>query len=150
MEMELEENPSMDVLLMTRTLTLPTVDQELFPWPTLDRTPMEVSVRGYPDRSCYQVLDSRNCRGLKFHLCLTRKISSHLFANSSLLVFVTYGVLIIPTVFICTAATPWLNGKHTVFGKVTDGMDIVRKVEAYGTEMGRPKATITITKSGAL
>ena len=52
--------------------------------------------------------------------------------------------------FICTAATPWLNGKHTVFGKVTNGMEVVRKVEAYGTEFGKPKATITITDSGAL
>ncbi|KAL3943502.1 MAG: hypothetical protein SGBAC_002427 [Bacillariaceae sp.] len=52
--------------------------------------------------------------------------------------------------FICTAATPWLNGKHTVFGKVTNGMEVVRKVEAYGTEFGKPRATITIEDSGAL
>jgi cyclophilin family peptidyl-prolyl cis-trans isomerase len=53
-------------------------------------------------------------------------------------------------VFICTADTPWLNGKHTVFGKVTDGMQVVRKIEAYGTELGKPKATITVANSGAL
>eukprot|EP00526_Cylindrotheca_closterium_P019446 CAMPEP_0113645318 /NCGR_PEP_ID=MMETSP0017_2-20120614/23880_1 /TAXON_ID=2856 /ORGANISM="Cylindrotheca closterium" /LENGTH=217 /DNA_ID=CAMNT_0000557033 /DNA_START=39 /DNA_END=692 /DNA_ORIENTATION=+ /assembly_acc=CAM_ASM_000147 len=52
--------------------------------------------------------------------------------------------------FICTAATPWLNGKHTVFGKVTNGMELVRKVEAYGTDFGKPRATVTITDSGAL
>ena len=58
--------------------------------------------------------------------------------------------LSIKIVFICTGATPWLNGKHTVFGKVTNGMDVVRKIEMKGTEMGKPRATITISKSGAL
>lgn len=38
--------------------------------------------------------------------------------------------------FIVTAdAAPWLDGKHTVFGKVTDGMDAVDSIE--GTETGR-------------
>lgn len=43
-------------------------------------------------------------------------------------------------VFICTGATPWLNGKHTVFGKVTNGLDLVKQMESYGTEMGKPRA----------
>ena len=30
--------------------------------------------------------------------------------------------------FITHVATPWLDGKHTVFGKVVDGMDVVDKV----------------------
>ena len=30
--------------------------------------------------------------------------------------------------FLCTVATPFLNGKHTVFGNVTKGMDVVKKV----------------------
>mmetsp|Transcript_7428 Transcript_7428/g.15322 ORF Transcript_7428/g.15322 Transcript_7428/m.15322 type:complete len:221 (+) Transcript_7428:177-839(+) len=51
--------------------------------------------------------------------------------------------------FICTAQTPWLNGKHVVFGKVTSGLDIVKKMEAYGTDTGRPKATVTIRDCGA-
>lgn len=31
--------------------------------------------------------------------------------------------------FITTAPTPWLNGKHTIFGEVTSGLDIVQKIE---------------------
>lgn len=52
--------------------------------------------------------------------------------------------------FICTADTPWLNGKHVVFGKVTSGLDIVRKIEYQGSELGKPKQEIKITDCGAL
>jgi len=52
--------------------------------------------------------------------------------------------------FICTGDTPWLNGKHTVFGKITNGADIVKKIELKGTDMGKPKAVITIKDCGAL
>lgn len=31
--------------------------------------------------------------------------------------------------FITTAATPWLNKKHTIFGEVTKGYDVVQKIE---------------------
>ena len=41
--------------------------------------------------------------------------------------------------FIVTAdACPWLDGKHTVFGRVTDGMDVVDTISALGTD-GRDK-----------
>lgn len=52
--------------------------------------------------------------------------------------------------FICTADTPWLNGKHTVFGKVTNGMDIVRTIESYGNDRGQPAQEIKITSCGSL
>jgi len=52
--------------------------------------------------------------------------------------------------FICTADTPWLNGKHCVFGKVTKGMEVVRMIESKGSEMGKPRAEIRITASGSL
>jgi peptidylprolyl isomerase len=35
--------------------------------------------------------------------------------------------------FITTAQTPWLNNRHTIFGEVTSGMDVVRKIEATKT-----------------
>jgi peptidyl-prolyl cis-trans isomerase B (cyclophilin B) len=37
---------------------------------------------------------------------------------------------------VTTDAAPWLDGKHTVFGTVTDGMDVVDKIEATETGPG--------------
>jgi len=52
--------------------------------------------------------------------------------------------------FICTGETPWLNGKHTVFGKVTKNLELVRKIESYGTELGKPRANVVISNCGAV
>jgi peptidyl-prolyl cis-trans isomerase B (cyclophilin B) len=41
---------------------------------------------------------------------------------------------------VTTDAAPWLDGKHTVFGRVTDGMDAVDAIEALETD-GRDKPT---------
>lgn len=35
--------------------------------------------------------------------------------------------------FITTVPTPWLNGRHTIFGEVVEGMDVVRKIEKSAT-----------------
>eukprot|EP00587_Corethron_hystrix_P012593 CAMPEP_0113297208 /NCGR_PEP_ID=MMETSP0010_2-20120614/169_1 /TAXON_ID=216773 ORGANISM="Corethron hystrix, Strain 308" /NCGR_SAMPLE_ID=MMETSP0010_2 /ASSEMBLY_ACC=CAM_ASM_000155 /LENGTH=174 /DNA_ID=CAMNT_0000150065 /DNA_START=367 /DNA_END=890 /DNA_ORIENTATION=- /assembly_acc=CAM_ASM_000155 len=40
--------------------------------------------------------------------------------------------------FICTGETPWLNGKHCVFGKVTNGINIVKEIQKAGTDFGTP------------
>jgi cyclophilin family peptidyl-prolyl cis-trans isomerase len=37
---------------------------------------------------------------------------------------------------VTTEAAPWLDGKHTVFGRVTDGMDVVDKIEGTDTDAG--------------
>ena len=36
--------------------------------------------------------------------------------------------------FITTAKTPWLNMRHTIFGEVTDGYEVVQKIEAVPTD----------------
>lgn len=52
--------------------------------------------------------------------------------------------------FITTVICPWLDGKHVVFGEVTEGLDIVKQIEALGSRTGATRGTITIDKSGAL
>lgn len=50
--------------------------------------------------------------------------------------------------FITTARTPWLDGKHVVFGKVIEGLDVVRKIEEMGSRSGQPKVKVTIVNCG--
>jgi peptidyl-prolyl cis-trans isomerase B (cyclophilin B) len=48
---------------------------------------------------------------------------------------------------VTTAAAPWLDGKHTVFGEITDGMDVVDKIEAAPTDgSDRPVEDQTIER----
>jgi len=51
--------------------------------------------------------------------------------------------------FITTARTDWLNGKHVVFGKVLNGMSIVRMIESQPTDgSDRPMSDVVIYASG--
>lgn len=53
--------------------------------------------------------------------------------------------------FITTATTSWLDGKHVVFGKVLEGMSVVREIENSNTDgRDRPSKPVTITDSGSL
>jgi cyclophilin family peptidyl-prolyl cis-trans isomerase len=52
--------------------------------------------------------------------------------------------------FITTVPCPWLDGKHTVFGQVIEGMDVVKKIEACGTQSGQPRETVTIVNCGEI
>jgi len=52
--------------------------------------------------------------------------------------------------FVTTAQTPFLNGKHVVFGSVVEGMDVVRKMERTGTSGGNPKQKVIIVDCGEL
>eukprot|EP01102_Stenamoeba_stenopodia_P005039 TRINITY_DN15542_c0_g1_i1.p1 TRINITY_DN15542_c0_g1~~TRINITY_DN15542_c0_g1_i1.p1 ORF type:complete len:172 (+),score=42.11 TRINITY_DN15542_c0_g1_i1:161-676(+) len=52
--------------------------------------------------------------------------------------------------FICTVKTPWLDGKHVVFGKVVEGMDVVKKMEAVGSQSGQTKSPVVIADCGQL
>nr|AAC64933.1 cyclophilin [Griffithsia japonica] len=50
--------------------------------------------------------------------------------------------------FICTETTSWLDGKHVVFGKVVEGMNVVRAVEAVGTRSGSTSQKVSVTDAG--
>ncbi|KAI8822873.1 cyclophilin-like domain-containing protein [Fimicolochytrium jonesii] len=53
--------------------------------------------------------------------------------------------------FITTARTEWLDGRHVVFGKVVDGMDVVKRIEAVETgRMDKPHLDIIISDCGEL
>jgi cyclophilin family peptidyl-prolyl cis-trans isomerase len=50
--------------------------------------------------------------------------------------------------FICTVPTPFLDGKHVVFGEVEEGMDVVKAIEAVGSQGGKTAARVVIAKCG--
>jgi len=52
--------------------------------------------------------------------------------------------------FLCTAKTPWLDGKHVVFGKVVEGMDVVEAVEKVGSQGGETSKKVVIAACGEL
>lgn len=52
--------------------------------------------------------------------------------------------------FITTVACPWLDGKHVVFGEVTEGMEVVTALEAMGSSSGSPKAKCGIRECGVV
>jgi len=49
--------------------------------------------------------------------------------------------------FLTFTATPHLNGKHTVFGYVTEGMEVLKKIETFGSRSGRTSKEIKIIKA---
>ncbi|RXK39557.1 peptidyl-prolyl cis-trans isomerase A [Tremella mesenterica] len=52
--------------------------------------------------------------------------------------------------FITTVKTPWLDGKHVVFGEVIKGEDLVKKVEALGSSSGKVNVKVEIAASGTV
>lgn len=52
--------------------------------------------------------------------------------------------------FITTVKTSWLDGRHVVFGKVVEGMDIVKKIETFGSQSGKTSKKITVSDCGQL
>ena len=53
--------------------------------------------------------------------------------------------------FLCTSKTQWLDGKHVVFGRVSQsGMEVVRKMEKYGSKSGKTSKVIRIIECGEI
>ncbi|KAI8071114.1 cyclophilin-like domain-containing protein [Gilbertella persicaria] len=52
--------------------------------------------------------------------------------------------------FITTVKTAWLDGKHVVFGSVVEGLDVVKKIESFGTGSGRTTKKVIIEDCGQL
>lgn len=53
--------------------------------------------------------------------------------------------------FVTTVLTPWLDGRHVVFGEVVEGMETIRKIENQPTSPGdRPKKDVVIVDCGTL
>merc|ERR1712124_241947 len=52
--------------------------------------------------------------------------------------------------FLCTVKTDWLDGKHVVFGSVTKGMEVVKAIEAVGSQSGKTAKPVVIADSGQL
>merc|ERR1712232_1081920 len=52
--------------------------------------------------------------------------------------------------FLCTVQTQWLDGKHCVFGSVTNGMDVVKAIEAVGSQSGKTRQPVVIADCGQL
>ncbi|XP_054258336.1 peptidyl-prolyl cis-trans isomerase-like isoform X1 [Macrosteles quadrilineatus] len=53
--------------------------------------------------------------------------------------------------FITYVPTPWLDGKHVVFGKVVEGFETIKKLEQYGQiPEGKPSAKLIIQDCGEL
>ena len=46
--------------------------------------------------------------------------------------------------FLTFTATPWLDGKHTIFGKVIQGMDVLESIESIGSRSGKTSEAVSI------
>ena len=52
--------------------------------------------------------------------------------------------------FLCTVPTPWLDGKHCVFGSVTKGLEVMKAIETVGSQSGKPSRNVMIEDCGQI
>merc|ERR1711865_443705 len=52
--------------------------------------------------------------------------------------------------FLCTVKTSWLDGKHCVYGSVTNGMDVVQAIEGVGSQSGATSKPVVVADCGQL
>jgi cyclophilin family peptidyl-prolyl cis-trans isomerase len=49
--------------------------------------------------------------------------------------------------FLTFVATPWLDGKHTIFGEVVEGLETLRALESHGSQSGRTDQRLELRKA---
>jgi cyclophilin family peptidyl-prolyl cis-trans isomerase len=49
--------------------------------------------------------------------------------------------------FLTFVPTPWLDGKHTIFGEVVEGQDVLKALEAAGSRSGATKEPLAIERA---
>jgi cyclophilin family peptidyl-prolyl cis-trans isomerase len=49
--------------------------------------------------------------------------------------------------FLTFVATPWLDGKHTIFGEVVEGQGTLKELEKRGSQSGKTSEKLTITRA---
>lgn len=52
--------------------------------------------------------------------------------------------------FVTAVETPWLDGKHVVFGSVSNGLEVLKNIEKVGSSSGRTSQVVKITDCGQL
>ena len=52
--------------------------------------------------------------------------------------------------FLCTVPCPWLDGKHVVFGRVVEGLAVLKRMEVVGSKSGKTQRKVVISDSGEL
>ena len=52
--------------------------------------------------------------------------------------------------FVTTVETPWLDGKHVVFGKLVEGMEVLKAIEELGSSSGSTRKRVEIEDCGQL
>jgi peptidylprolyl isomerase len=52
--------------------------------------------------------------------------------------------------FLCLVATPWLDNKHVVFGQVHEGYNVLKAMEAIGSNSGKVKKPVIIIDCGQI
>ena len=119
--MEQEERVSTETSLLMRTSSSGTQVQESCPWPTLVSWKMSSE--------------------FEFSLVECVWLMSFIFLGPN-----TNG----SQFFLCTAETSWLDGKHCVFGKVVEGMDVVKAIEGVGSQSGATRSKVMVAASGQL
>ena len=48
--------------------------------------------------------------------------------------------------FLTFIPTPWLDGNHTIFGQVVEGLDVLETLETFGSESGRTTERLCMEK----